>query len=146
MALDKDIDYEKCMDELKLWWKAHPSLPNTVDDVVLKRFVHSAYGKVGYAKHVIELNYELRNKNPHIFLDRDPLSPETQKVFQVCDMIPLPVLTPKDNYRMIFYRLRDTNDAKFDFVESLKVFFMTADTRFTMENTISNGDVPIFDI
>ncbi|XP_063695767.1 alpha-tocopherol transfer protein-like [Culicoides brevitarsis] len=145
MAFDKDIDYEKCTAEIKEWWKNDPLMPKNIDDVLLQRFVHATYGDTAYAKRVISLNYEIRNKNPHIFLDRDPLSPESQKVFQVCDMIPLPTLTPKDNYRMIFYRLRDLNDSKFDFTEAIKMFFMVADTRFTMNNAISSGDVPIFD-
>lgn len=35
---------------------------------------------------------------------------------------------------------------QFDFIEALKVFFMTADTRFTMDESFSNGDVPVFDM
>lgn len=30
MALDKDIDYEKCVNELKEWWQTHPSLPSKI--------------------------------------------------------------------------------------------------------------------
>uniref|UniRef100_A0A336LQI6 CSON012290 protein n=1 Tax=Culicoides sonorensis TaxID=179676 RepID=A0A336LQI6_CULSO len=142
MALDNNIEYEKCVAELKQWWHNDPIMPNKIDEVLLKRFVHSTYGDIEYAKRVISLNYELRNKHSQIFFERDPMSPESQKV----DMIPLPTLTPKNNYRMIFYRLRDTNEAKFDFTEAIKVFFMVADTRFAMDDTISSGDVPVFDM
>lgn len=62
------------------------------------------------------------------------------------DIFPLPELTPKENYRVIFYRLRDTTDNKWDFIESVKLFFMITDARIASEPQLPQGDVPIFDM
>lgn len=70
---------------------------------------------------MIELNYDIRNQNPKLFLDRDPLSAESQKVFLATDMLPLPQLTP-EKYRIIFYRLRDMNESQ---VRSPKIDFFS---------------------
>lgn len=60
-------------------------------------------------------------------------------------MVPLPKPT-KDNYKVFIYRLVDPDPEKYSFVDSLKTFFMTADTRMVNEVEFHDGEVPIFDM
>lgn len=65
--------------------------------------------------------------------------------FLFSDFLPLPKLTD-DNSRVFLYRF-ETNDAeKYDFINGLKVFFLFSDVRMVVEDQLSDGDVPIFDM
>ena len=50
---------------------------------VLERFLYSMFGDVESAQRLLELNDALRNKYPHIFLQRDPTDQESQQLLQV---------------------------------------------------------------
>lgn len=139
------IDYDACVKELREWWQTESNLPKKIDETLLRRFIHSTYGKLDYTKKVITLNYQMRNENPKIFIERDPLSPEFKKIFETADILPLLQLTPSQ-YRIIFYRLRDTNDANFDFLEGIKLFFTMTDTRQVVDKELALADVPVFDM
>ncbi|XP_067635502.1 alpha-tocopherol transfer protein isoform X2 [Eurosta solidaginis] len=117
------------------------------ENTVLERFLYSVFGDVESAKRLLELNYALRNKHPHIFLQRDPADQESQQLLQVADLLPLPGLTPDKN-KLILYRLIDFEPDKFNFTAGIKVFFMMADLRFALtdEAGMSDGEVPIFDM
>lgn len=47
------------------------------------RYIHSVRGDIDKVKDLIELSYSMRNKNPNIFLKRDPTDAETQNVFRI---------------------------------------------------------------
>lgn len=59
--------------------------------------------------------------------------------------MPLPKPT-KENYRVFVYRLSDPDPDKYNFVDSLRAFFIMADIRMKCEDTVYNGQVPIFDM
>lgn len=42
------------------------------DRILLRRFLKCMYNDVKETKKIIELNFSIRNRNPHIFLHRDP--------------------------------------------------------------------------
>lgn len=54
-------------------------------------------------------------------------------------------MTPS-NYRIIFYRLRNTDADKFDFADAIKFFFISTDVRMTMSTDLPDADVPVFDM
>lgn len=60
-------------------------------------------------------------------------------------MVPLPKPT-KENYKLFIYRLADCDPDKYNFIDSLKTFFMVSDVRMVTEKDILNGEVPIFDM
>ncbi|XP_037810373.1 alpha-tocopherol transfer protein isoform X1 [Lucilia sericata] len=130
---------------LETWLKTQPQLPQNIDKLFLKRFIHSMNGDLDGAKRLLEFNFKLRNKHSEIFLKRDPLDESSQKLLQVADLIPLPGKTP-DNYKLLIYRLIDHDADKFNFTDSIKVFFMMSDCRFAINDEPDDGEVPIFDM
>lgn len=65
--------------------------------------------------------------------------------FFFSDSVPLPKPT-KDNCKVLIYRLGDSDPDKYNFVDTLKTFFMVGDTRIMAETEIHNGEIPIFDM
>ncbi|XP_037934959.1 alpha-tocopherol transfer protein-like [Teleopsis dalmanni] len=140
-------DVDDLVNELQKWLKTQTHLPQGIEKILLKRFLYSMSNDLEGAKRLIELNYTLRNKYPQIFLNRDPTDESSEQLLQVADLVPLPGLTPQKN-KLLFYRLIDYDADKFDFTTSIKVFFMMADCRFSVEDEagMANGEVPIFDM
>lgn len=50
---------------------------------LLRRFVFSVHGDNERAKKLIETSFTMRNNYAHIFLKRDPHSPESRDMFEV---------------------------------------------------------------
>lgn len=55
----------------------------SADPILIQRFIHSVYGNLDKVKKLIEISFTMRNNYPHVFLKRDPLSPETKQVFEI---------------------------------------------------------------
>lgn len=152
MVVTDNPEYEhfKHVTTLQSWLKTQPHLPQNIHPILIQRFIHSVYGNVEKAKKLIELSFTMRNNSAHIFLKRDPSSIESKRVFEVADMIPLPYAT-KENYKVMFYRLCDTDAEKFNFTEAIRMFFMVADVRLVCmdadePNSGWNGEIPVFDM
>lgn len=45
------------------------------------RYIEACNGDIEEAKKLIELCYTFRNKNPDLFINRDPLDPKSQNAF-----------------------------------------------------------------
>uniref|UniRef100_W8C5Z9 Alpha-tocopherol transfer protein n=1 Tax=Ceratitis capitata TaxID=7213 RepID=W8C5Z9_CERCA len=120
----------KKLDELEQWFKENPKLPEKIDRILLRRFFKCMYYDVEATKKLIELNFSIRNKNPHIFLDRDPDDEEVKAIREVVEMVPLPGLTP-EGYKLLFFRLADTDPKKLNSATECKAFFMLGDCRFS---------------
>ncbi|XP_053951152.1 alpha-tocopherol transfer protein-like [Anastrepha ludens] len=117
------------LDELEQWFKENPNLPEEIDRVLLRRFFKCMYFNMEDTKKLIELNFSLRNKNPQLFLDRDPEEDAVKAVREATDMIPLPGLTP-EGYKILFYRLADSDPKKLNSKGECKTAFLLADCRF----------------
>ncbi|XP_037931848.1 alpha-tocopherol transfer protein-like, partial [Teleopsis dalmanni] len=145
-----DRAYEAQIDELMQWFQENEKLPKEIDRLLLKRFYECMYRNVEDTKKLIRINYKLRNKYDHIFLDRDPNSEQSQNTFAYADLIPLPGLTP-ENYKVSCYRLHDFDHKKMNHIEDTKSFFMVTDCRFCIpdlpdSDQLSEGEVQIFDM
>ncbi|KAM7348551.1 alpha-tocopherol transfer protein-like [Cochliomyia hominivorax] len=159
MASDKIILNEK-LEHLKQWFKENPKLPAEINPTLLKRFLKCMNYDIEDTKQLMELNYQLRNKNPHIFLNRDPNNELTHKSFQTVDMVPLPGLT-SDNYKILCFRLTEKDVKMQNSIEESKAFFLMTDVRFIYSDleenfnddseiddmeTLANGEIHIVDI
>ncbi|EDX16182.1 GD14567 [Drosophila simulans] len=60
-----------------------PCSSSTAARLLLRRFLHTTRGDLSAAQRLLELNYGLRNKHAHIFIDRDPLDASSQQLLQV---------------------------------------------------------------
>lgn len=54
-----------------------------IDKTLIIRYIHACRGDLDKTKALIELSFSMRNKNPNIFLKRDPMDAESQNVFRV---------------------------------------------------------------
>ncbi|XP_028151021.1 alpha-tocopherol transfer protein-like isoform X1 [Diabrotica virgifera virgifera] len=133
------------VDMLKDWIKQQPHLPHKNNDVLLTRFIYCCNGSIEVAKKLIDLFYSMRLQIPELFSDRDPAHPDIDKAWQVMDLIPLPILT-KDKYQLLVYRLNTSDADNFNFINAAKTFTMVADVRMIQESSLSEGEVPIFDM
>ncbi|KAF6207948.1 hypothetical protein GE061_016397 [Apolygus lucorum] len=115
------------------------------NDHLIERFLTICEGSLEKTKSTMDLFFCLKSEAPEFFTDRDPLSPAMQDVFQSIDLLPLPQMTP-EGYKVLMYRLADSDPDKFHFNDYIKCFFLVGDTRVKTEQTIPKGDVVIFDM
>ncbi|XP_065364258.1 alpha-tocopherol transfer protein-like [Calliphora vicina] len=128
MTSEITILHEK-LEHLKQWFKENPKLPTEINTTLLRRFLKCMNGDIEDTKQLLELNYQLRNKNEHLFINRDPYDEMTQKSFQTVDMVPLPGVTP-ENYKILCFRLTEKDVKAQNSIEECKAFFLVADVRF----------------
>ncbi|KAM8721710.1 hypothetical protein ACLKA7_007561 [Drosophila subpalustris] len=162
MTTIKGQELDAMLSEIQNWFETNTNLPEKIQPIVLHRFLKCMHYDVEKTKTIIELNYGLRNKNPHIFIDRNMDDEQTAKGLQVSDLLILPGLTP-ERYKVLLFRLADFDASTRNSVEETKIFFMMTDARFTepdigasAENQdekrvlddahIADGDVQIVDI
>lgn len=87
---------------------------------------------------------QIRSGAPDVFSERDPCLESIQSVFNMSQMAAVSKLTP-EGYRVIYYRLWDTNPAKIHFGNAIKAFCMFNDVRLS-EDVIVDGYVVVFDM
>ncbi|XP_030379674.1 alpha-tocopherol transfer protein-like [Scaptodrosophila lebanonensis] len=139
------------LDELNAWFRQNEKLPQEIDRLLLRRFYQCMFGNVEDTKKLIEVNYTLRNKHPHLFIKRDPLDEDSRRTFEYADILPLPGLTP-DKCKVSLYRFRDTQPSKMHHTEDTRAFFMVTDCRFitaddsARPDVLSEGEIQIFDM
>lgn len=139
-----EVDDCRELANIKDWLSKQPHLPHEVEEMLLRRFLTSCGYSLERTKKTIDLFFTIRSNAPELFCKRDPWSLEIRRVFEVTDMLPLPIKT-KENYRVFIYRLAVSDLDHFHFVDAVKTFFMLADTRLTEDDDIPSGEIPIFD-
>ncbi|CAH1112962.1 unnamed protein product, partial [Psylliodes chrysocephalus] len=130
---------------LREWIAKQPHLPKKNHVNLIKRFLHCSNDSIERAKKLIDLFYTLRSQIPEVYSHRDPNSPEIKEAFTNIQFLPLPKFT-KENYQIFMYRLLTNDVDKYDFVNGAKAFSIVADVRMVEENTIADGEIPIFDM
>ncbi|XP_063909027.1 alpha-tocopherol transfer protein-like [Zophobas morio] len=138
-------NHNEDIEKIKEWLSKQPHLPQNIGDLLLLRFLHTCNYSLEQTKHLIDLFFTIRSQAPEIFGNRDPTDPNIQEVFKIIDLVPLPSPT-KENYKVFIYRLADPDPDRYNFVDSLKTFFMIADTRIVTETEFHSGEIPIFDM
>ncbi|XP_068141347.1 alpha-tocopherol transfer protein-like isoform X1 [Drosophila tropicalis] len=139
------------LEDLKNWFQQNEKLPQEIEPLLLRRFYQCMYGNLEDTKKLIEVNYALRQKHPHLFIHRDPLDADSRRTFDYADILPLPGLTP-EKYKVSLYRFRDFEPSKMHHTEDTRAFFMVADCRFITvddpanDEVLSEGEVQIFDM
>ncbi|KAH8414701.1 hypothetical protein KR215_000835, partial [Drosophila sulfurigaster] len=112
------------------WFEANPNLPEKIHPIVLRRFLKCMDYDVKKTKALIELNYNLRNKNTNIYIDRDLDDEKTAQALKASDVVLLPGVTP-ERHKLLFFRMVDYDPRSRNTEQEAKVFFMVSDTRFT---------------
>ncbi|XP_022219032.2 alpha-tocopherol transfer protein-like [Drosophila obscura] len=155
-----DSAWSDKLQELLAWFESNPNLPEKIEPIVMLRFLKCVQYDVEKTKPLVELNYSMRNKHAHLFIDRNMDDEMTAKGLRVSDLLILPGLTPEGN-KLLFFRMADMDPHTRNSVEETKIFFMMSDARFTLpdvepkvgeegrdldESDIADGDVQIVDI
>lgn len=96
---------------------------------------------------LLELNLDFRCKNPKLFQNRDFLSDEFQNSFKTFQVFPLPKTT-KENYKVIIFRILDTNPDNYSVLELCRMMIALTDIRVVTvdDNDLVEGDVVIVDM
>ncbi|XP_034489964.1 alpha-tocopherol transfer protein-like [Drosophila innubila] len=148
---ENQLRRDRDLAELFEWFAQNENLPQEIEPLLLRRFYQCMYGHVEDTKKLIEVNYALRNKHPHLFIKRDPLDEDSRRTFDYADILPLPGLTP-DKYKVSLYCFRDFEPSKMHHTEDTRAFFMVTDCRFITPDdladpeVLSEGEVQIFDM
>uniref|UniRef100_A0A1I8PLV1 CRAL-TRIO domain-containing protein n=1 Tax=Stomoxys calcitrans TaxID=35570 RepID=A0A1I8PLV1_STOCA len=111
--------------KLHQWLKAQPHLPDLLEQEALL-FYYACDHEMERAKHVIDKHYTFRTLAVDFFGNLDLESPKLVQAQKTMASFPLNESTPK-GYRVTITKLTETDAAKYDFVDSLKLFFAAQD-------------------
>ncbi|TDG41544.1 hypothetical protein AWZ03_012030 [Drosophila navojoa] len=109
------------------------------EPIVMLRFLKCMDYDIDATKDLIQLNYNLRNKNPNLFIDRNMDQEMTAKCLNVSDLLILPGVTP-ERHKLLLFRMTDFDPRTRNSVEETKIFFMMADARFTEPDVERTSD------
>lgn len=74
---------EDLMEKFVEWIDNHEELPKNLDRILLVRYLKASEFDLEKAKSLLYKSLKIRTANPHIFTNRDPLSPEMQDVIEI---------------------------------------------------------------
>lgn len=77
------VKLEKCLEEFTVWIEEQDELPQSLDKILLVRYLKSTDFDVDRAKVLLKNGLKMRLKNPHIFTQRDPHSKEMRNVVEI---------------------------------------------------------------
>ncbi|XP_014252383.1 alpha-tocopherol transfer protein-like isoform X2 [Cimex lectularius] len=123
------------------WLQHQAHLPRISDEHILL-FLHSNYYSVEKTKNTIDSYFVIRAENPESFSNWDTAAMET--AFKTYELASLSKVTP-DGYKVILYRLKDTDPSKFIFQDALRAFFAYNDVKIS-EDGIVPGYIVLFDM
>ncbi|CAK1542166.1 unnamed protein product [Leptosia nina] len=130
--------------EMRTWLNAQPYLPkDNIDDIFLLRFVHSCYYDIDKAKIAMEFFFTLRLACPELLNNRDPLSPEMQKVMEIVNLGQ--IATPEDEC-VWFWQLNDPGLEFYDYLLDAKFFMLSTDSYFLAKKTLPKADIVVLDV
>lgn len=92
------------------------------------------------AKQLLQLNLQMRKKNPNLFKTRDVLGDEFQRTFKIVQICPMPKTT-KENYKISCFRLRDTDPNNYNCLDVCRMVVTVLDAAFVTrdENDLVDG-------
>lgn len=74
---------EECLEQFVEWISEQPELPQKIDKILLVRYLKAAKFDLNRAKDLLKNSLKWRQKYPHIFTQRDPLSKEMRNVVDI---------------------------------------------------------------
>lgn len=77
------VQLENCLETFLVWIKEQDELPQSLDKILLIRYLKASDFDVERAKVLLKNCLKMRLKNPHIFTQRDPHSKEMRNVVEI---------------------------------------------------------------
>ncbi|KAF5291256.1 hypothetical protein FQR65_LT11434 [Abscondita terminalis] len=109
------------------WLQKQKHLTARLDDQFLISFLRGCKWSVQKAKEKIDSYYTIRTFLPEIFTNRDPFSPEIQRVLKAGIFYPLPNTVNPSGPRILILNMTDVDVEKTPIDVVTKVIFMTMD-------------------
>ncbi|XP_058116316.1 alpha-tocopherol transfer protein-like [Anopheles ziemanni] len=131
------------VDTLFEWIKEQPRFPAFSKNHA-HLFLHACLWNVEDAKKALQKYSQIHANSPEIFDNRDIMSAGVQMTLNATHMVALPRTTP-EGYRLLYYRLSDTDPSKMNFAEAVKSFCMFNDAQISVDG-IMEGYIVIFDM
>uniref|UniRef100_A0A182K9E8 CRAL-TRIO domain-containing protein n=1 Tax=Anopheles christyi TaxID=43041 RepID=A0A182K9E8_9DIPT len=131
------------VDTLFAWIKDQPRFPAFSKNHA-HLFLHACLWNVEDAKKALQKYAQIHANSPEVFDNRDIMGAGVQMTLNATHMVALPRTTP-EGYRLLYYRLSDTDPSKMNFTEAVKSFCMFNDAQISVDG-IMEGYIVIFDM
>ncbi|XP_031343440.1 retinol-binding protein pinta-like isoform X2 [Photinus pyralis] len=113
---------------IRQWMEKQRHLNFVIDDQLILAFLRCSKFSLERVKDKIDNYYTMRTLSPELYENRDPLSPEIQRLLHVGAVLPLPKVESGSNCRIIFLNLGENVDYDtMPFRNILKLFYMVTD-------------------
>ncbi|CAG9790934.1 unnamed protein product [Diatraea saccharalis] len=137
-------EIEQQVVQFKEWIVNQSSLPTKdLDDKLIKRFLHSCYYNIDQAKSAIELFFSIRSSIPELLNDRDPLSPQFQRALKIVNVAQIRI---SGNRNLWAWQLNDPGLEVFDYIQDVRLFFLTMDSWLLNEEHLEDADLVMLDV
>ncbi|XP_070500287.1 alpha-tocopherol transfer protein-like [Chironomus tepperi] len=120
--------------------KNEKSFPQTINKVLLERYLKISFNDVDCAFALLKSGLELRTKAPYLFTDRDVMSSEIQTACSTFQFVPLPKIT-KDKYKVTIIRFPKCDANLYDSVQVIKAALMMFDASYISYDNEKDGFV-----
>ncbi|KAJ0175102.1 hypothetical protein K1T71_009243 [Dendrolimus kikuchii] len=121
----ESVETKKQIEELKQWASKQTDFPKEIGDRIYLRFLHSCYYDLEKAKTALELFVTFRNDSPELLCNRDPQSPDIQKVLRIVNLAQYKISGDRNLW---IWQLNDPGLEVYDYILDAKVFILGADT------------------
>ncbi|XP_037049887.1 alpha-tocopherol transfer protein-like [Bradysia coprophila] len=120
-------------------------LPQSIDKLLLLRFLNARSGDVEEAEKLLRKNLKFRKKCPKLFNNRDVSSDAFQEARKVAQVFRMPKVTP-DGYEIVVFRLTDTNPRHFITKDILRSNVTMLDASFLTDADAVKGSIGLVDL
>ncbi|XP_026749978.2 alpha-tocopherol transfer protein-like [Galleria mellonella] len=127
---------------IKEWIAKENYLPRDLDDIMLRKFLHSCYGSLERTKKCIEKFCTTRALLSELYTSRDPTSSKMASSFSITNVT---TYKAEDN-EILIHQLNDPLLEKFSFYDVLKSFTIQADYWLRDYDFFPSGHIIVLDI
>jgi hypothetical protein len=129
--IESDLAY------IKEWLSKQPHLNARTDDQLLIAFLRGTKFSLERTKEKLDMHYTLKTITPEIYHDRDPFSPEIQKILSLGILLPLPKIMYPGAPRYNFARNDLVEKYKLDQADVIKVSSMIQDIQMLEDDNFT---------
>ncbi|CAH2982135.1 unnamed protein product [Chilo suppressalis] len=142
MAEKTPEEINELVKKFRKWINTQPQLPNDLEDKLLRRFLHGCHYDLEKTKNAFKIFISVREQCPELLCDRDPLSPQVQKMFTFLKQAQ--IMLPR-NRKLWIWKLDDPGMLNFDSFQDAKMFFIITDMWLLFDDVLEDEDIILTD-
>ncbi|XP_059061193.1 alpha-tocopherol transfer protein-like [Achroia grisella] len=127
---------------IKEWIAKETYLPRDLDEIMLRKFLHSCYGSLERTKKCIERFCTTRASLTELYTSRDPTSSKMTAAFSITAL----ATYKTDEDEILIHQLDDPQLEKFSFYDILKAFTIQGDYWLRNYDFFPRGHIVVLDI